>query len=82
MALALDKGSAFLDAARELAPRVVAAADRTERDRELPLELANEIADKGFFRMLVPKNLGGAEIDLMEYLSVIETFAEADGSTA
>ena len=82
MALAQDKVGAFLEAARELTPRVVAAADRAESDRELPLELANEIADKGFFRMLVPKSLGGAEIDLMQYLSVIETFAEADGSTA
>ena len=81
MVLAQDNVGSFLDAARELAPRVVAAADRIERDRELPIELANEIGDKGFFRMLVPKTLAGAEIDLMEYLSVIQTFAEADGST-
>ena len=82
MALARDQVGAFLDAARELVPHVVAVADSIELERELPLELANEIADKGFFRMLVPKTLGGAEIDLMEYLSVIETLAEADGSTA
>ena len=78
---AQDKVGTYLDAARELAPRIAAAADQIERDRELPRELAHEIAGKGFFRMLVPKALGGAEIDLMEYLSVIETFAEADGST-
>ena len=72
----------FLDAARELAPRVLAAADRIDSERELPVELANEIADRGFFRLLVPRSLGGAEIDFIDYLDIIQTFAEADASVA
>ena len=32
--------------------------------------------------MLVPRALGGGEIDYMEHLSIIETLAEADASTA
>lgn len=71
----------FLDAARELAPRVAEASDRIDHDRELPTELANAIADKGLFHLLVPRSLGGAEIDYMEFLAIVQTFAEADGST-
>ena len=82
MGLAQDKVVSFLDAARELAPSVVAAADRIDRERALPPELANAIADKGLFRLLVPKSIGGEEIDLMEFLAIVQTFAEADGSTA
>ena len=41
-----------------------------------------ELADKGFFRLLVPRSLGGGEIDYLEHLSIVQTFAEVDGSTA
>ena len=82
MAVAPNLVGTFLQAAREIAPRVAAAADYNDRERELLPELAAEIADKGFFRMLVPRTLGGAEIDYLEHLSVIETLAEFDASTA
>ena len=82
MAVAQDTLGSYLAAARELAPRVAAAADRADRERELPPEIAHEIADRGFFRLLVPRSLGGAEIDYIDYLGIIRTFAEADGSTA
>ena len=45
-------------------------------------ELAGEIADKGFFRLLVPRSLDGAELGHLDYLRIIQIFAEADGSTA
>ena len=50
----------YLETARELATRVAANVDRIEAGRQLPTELANEIADSGFFRLLVPRSLGGA----------------------
>ena len=82
MTVAPDQVGSFLHAARELAPRVAAAADHNDRERELLPELAAEIADRGLFRMLVPRALGGGEIDYLEHLSIIETLAEADASTA
>ena len=72
----------YLDTARELAARVAANADRIEADRQLPAELANEIADKGFFRLLVPRSLGGAELDHPTFRRILEVIAEVDGSTA
>lgn len=74
--------NSYLTQVQELLPKVIAEADRIDRDRKLPSELANEIADNGFFHLLVPKSLGGAEMDWLEYLAIIEAFGEADGSTA
>ena len=82
MAGAQDNLGSHLAAAQELAPRVAVAADRIDRERALPPELFTALADKGFFRLLVPRSLGGAEIDYLDHLSIIQTFAEADGSTA
>ena len=72
----------LLDNARELAGRVAANADRIDSERQIPAELAGEIADKGFFRLLVPRSLGGAELGHLDYLRILQVFAEADGSTA
>ena len=72
----------YLTTARKLASRVAAAADDIDRERELPDALFTELADNGFFRLLVPRSLGGGEIDYLEHLSIVQTFAEVDASTA
>ena len=72
----------LLDAARELADSVAANADRIDRERQIPSELVGEIADKGFFRLLVPRSLGGAELGHLDFLRILQVFAAADGSTA
>ena len=50
----------YLGTAHELVERVAAQADQIDLERQIPAELAGEIADKGFFRLLLPKSLGGA----------------------
>ncbi len=75
-------GDAYLELCRQVIPQVEAAADEINRTRELPLELANAIADRGLFRLLVPRAIGGVEMDFLQYLAIIQTFGEADGSTA
>lgn len=72
----------YLDTARELAALVADQADSIDLERQIPSALAREIADKGFFRLLVPRSLGGAEMDHMEFLRILEVFAEVDASTA
>ena len=71
-----------LEAARRLAPSVQAAADEADAIRELPPEIANEIAEAGMFRALVPRSLGGWELELPTYVNVLECLAMADGSIA
>ena len=72
----------YLQVAEELASRVARESDRIDRERKIPAELVQALADKNFFRLLVPRSLDGEEMDWLEYLRIIELFAEADASTA
>ncbi|MDQ3811639.1 MAG: acyl-CoA dehydrogenase family protein [Chloroflexota bacterium] len=76
------EGDRYLDAARELGPRIAGAADWIERERRLPDDLVADMDDAGLFRMLLPASLGGAELDLASYARVVEELARADGSVA
>jgi alkylation response protein AidB-like acyl-CoA dehydrogenase len=70
-----------LAAARQFAPRVAARAEEIESARRLPAELARELAEAGFFRMVVPEAYGGFELHPARVVEVVETLARADGST-
>ena len=71
-----------LDAARALAPRVRACAEEIEAARELPRPLFEALADAGLFHLLVPRSMGGRELDPPTYIQVIEELGKADASTA
>ena len=72
----------YLKTARNLSERVAAYADRIDQERRMPSELANELADAGFFRLLLPRSLGGAELEHPVFLRIIEVFAAVDASVA
>lgn len=71
----------YIDTAGELAERVAAHADQIDSERQIPAKLAGEFADKGFFRLLLPRSLGGAQLDHPDFLRILEIFADVDGST-
>jgi alkylation response protein AidB-like acyl-CoA dehydrogenase len=71
----------LLDIARELAPKIRSSADEIEADRELPRPLFEALADAGFFRLALPRSLGGAEVELPTYIQVIEELGKVDAST-
>jgi indole-3-acetate monooxygenase len=75
-------GSDYLERARELAPMLAAASDEIEERRELPERVVEALIERGFFRMLLPRSLGGAELDPLTYVQVLEEIAKADPSTA
>jgi alkylation response protein AidB-like acyl-CoA dehydrogenase len=68
--------------AREIVPHVADAADEIERRRELPSHLLDLLIERGFFRLLQPRALGGAELDPARFAQVTEAIAQADASTA
>ncbi len=72
----------YLDTARDIADRISAHTDRIDRERQLPPDITDEMADKGFFRLLIPPSLGGAELEHPDFLKIVEIFAEVDASTA
>src|SRR5690349_18092104 len=75
-------GADCIAQARRLGPTVAAASDEVERRRELPDELVATLIRSGFFRLLQPSFLGGAELDPMSFVQVIEELAKHDASTA
>ena len=70
-----------LERARRLAPRIRSAQAEIEARRELPPELAGELAAEGMFRLLLPSSLAGCGVGLPEFIRVVEAIGEADGST-
>jgi alkylation response protein AidB-like acyl-CoA dehydrogenase len=77
-----SRARALLDAARELAPAIREAAPAIEQTRELPKPLFKAMADAGLFHMMVPHELGGAELSLPAYIEIVEEIGKADASTA
>jgi alkylation response protein AidB-like acyl-CoA dehydrogenase len=78
----LSKDQDWVARARELAPRIEAAAERTEQARKIPADVLSALHEAGLFHILLPLSLGGAAADLLTYNQVIETLAAADASPA
>src|SRR5438128_11821543 len=72
----------YLERARELRPMLAAAGDAIERGREVTPEIVDAMIERGIFRMLLPRSIGGAELDPLTYTAVLESLARGDGSTA
>jgi alkylation response protein AidB-like acyl-CoA dehydrogenase len=55
-------------------------AERIEREREVPLELWDELRDRGYLRLAAPSEYGGRGIALSRYLELLELLAMSHGS--
>ena len=65
-----------------IAPALAAAGAEIDRRRELPQEIVERLIAGGFFRLLLPHTLGGAQLLPAQYVPVIEALAKIDASTA
>ncbi len=77
-----DPGAEYLARARAFVPELAAAAPEIERQRELPEPVVAAMVERGFFRMLLPRSLGGAELPPAPYVRVVEEIAKGDASAA
>src|SRR5262245_59030596 len=68
--------------ARKLAPLLSAAAPRIDAARELSPDVLDAMHDEGMFRLLVPRSVGGAELDPATYIQCVEAIAGGDASVA
>lgn len=75
-----ESATRTLEAARELGPKIRAAADEIERGRRLPMHLVREMQRAGMFRMAMPRTWGGPELDFLTQMRVIEALSIADAS--
>jgi alkylation response protein AidB-like acyl-CoA dehydrogenase len=78
----MSPDTSMLETARALAPTIASYADRVESERRLPAPLADALHAAGLFRMLLPRSLGGAELDPPTFVQVMEEVAKVDASTA
>ncbi len=73
---------ALLAATRKLAPVIREHAAAAERDRRLSPEVIRALTDAGFFRLLLPRSLGGLEVDPVTCSLIAEEIASIDSATA
>ena len=68
--------------ARDLAPMLAEVDGEIERRRELPEQVVATLIKGGFFRMLQPRFLGGAEMRPVIFTQVTEALAQMNASVA
>mgnify|MGYP001269825782 FL=1 len=61
---------------------LAARADEIEANRALPADIARRFAEDGFYRLLVPRALGGLETAPQTYVDVVRQLARADAAAA
>jgi len=76
------EGASPLERVRELGPLIAASSDEIERNRRLPPALVAAMKEADLFRLLLPREYGGAELDPPGFVRVIEAIAKLDASTA
>lgn len=69
-----------LERAQSLQAEIAARADEIDQEREIPDDLVLKIKRNNLLRLLVPKSLGGDEMDWRDFLDVVFVLSYADGS--
>lgn len=77
-----ERRTGLIGGARDVAVRLKAAAQRIDAARELPPDMVGALHDARLFRLLLPRSVGGEEIDLPTFAAITEIIAEADASAA
>ena len=75
-------GTDHVAAARALVPLLQAAGPRIDAASELPSDVVDAMHAAGMFRLLLPRSIGGAELDPVTYVQCVEAIASGDGSAA
>ena len=72
--------ASILSAAVALMPMIQECREEIERGRRLPLPLVEALKQAGVFRMTMPRAWGGAEVDPVSQLRIVEALSTADAS--
>ena len=71
---------ALIAAAHDLAPLIREHSADAERNRRLSRVVIDALRNAGFFRLLLPRSLGGLETDPITYAKITEELARADSA--
>ena len=72
----------LLDDARALGPLLRSYSDEAESLRRLPRGVVQVLAEGGFFKLGLPEQYGGAELDPVTFVQVIDELARHDAAAA
>lgn len=75
-------GSAPAAMAADIAGLAARHREEGDRLRHLPPALADAFRRHDVYRLILPRDLGGGEVDPLSYLDLVEKIARVDGSTA
>jgi len=70
----------LVQAAATLRPVIRGYHEEIEREQRLPKALVEQFHAAGFYSMVMPRGLGGLQVDPLTYVRVVELLAEAAGS--
>jgi indole-3-acetate monooxygenase len=70
----------LVQAAAALRPVIRSYHEEIEREQRLPQALVAQLHAAGFYRLVIPRSLGGLQVDPLTYLRVGELLAEGAGS--
>jgi alkylation response protein AidB-like acyl-CoA dehydrogenase len=76
----LGEGVSLLDIARSLEPLIREHARALDEEGRIPPELVTALYDTGVFKALLPRELGGLEVEPVEWLQLIEELARINAS--
>lgn len=75
-----DTGCDFVAVAEKMAPLVEAQADDAEQLRHQTQDVVAALRSAGLYRLLLPRALGGEELNFVDAMRAVERLAYADGS--
>jgi alkylation response protein AidB-like acyl-CoA dehydrogenase len=70
----------LVQAAAAMRPVLRDYREEIDREQRIPKPLVEQLAAAGFYRMVIPRALGGLQVDPLTYLRVVELLAEGVGS--
>jgi alkylation response protein AidB-like acyl-CoA dehydrogenase len=73
-------GQPLVRSAAALQPVIRRHHGEIEREQRLPKALVEEFHAAGFYSMVIPRELGGLQVDPLTYVRVVELLAEGAGS--
>jgi alkylation response protein AidB-like acyl-CoA dehydrogenase len=80
--VAVDRAAEIIARARALVPLIAEAAERIERERQIPEDVLTAMHEARLFRLLIPRSCDGEEVEPVTFFHVMETIAGADASVA
>src|SRR4051812_29811377 len=76
-----DMPQTLVDIARSLAPIIEREAAAAETSGTMTPPVVDALESAGMFALMVPRELGGSEVDIVTALDVLEEVCRIDGST-